>query len=330
MQRQLIFCLWTMTSLLIIRPLQARDLGSLLGLGAGMNTIENTALISPARGEEGNKHTPQIFENKLRGQFVVAKKRKTLWTISPRVGYFHLSQSPVIQSPTTSITVPDELWDAEVGGAFNTELKQGRELNLSAGVGSASDAPFETSRETTLRLGAAYSKPSGSSNLWLFTLNYSNNRAFANNIPIPGVAYMINSPAHRLNLVLGFPFINVIHQSTERWMNRLTLLGPTNITAESAYSIAGPVKMYSMLEWGQSSWLRKDRPERDVRLIYDRKKWSAGLQGPLSKRVRGNFSAGYEFGRRFFESDSFFRNNEPTADLRDSWVYQLKLSCLLN
>ena len=70
-------------------------------------------------------------------------------------------------------------------------------MGLRFNVGSDSDHPFQGIREDTVRLSANYHTPSGPRNAWLFFLTYSNNQHFLNGVPVPGVAYYLESPAGR-------------------------------------------------------------------------------------------------------------------------------------
>src|SRR6266852_8307246 len=71
--------------------------------------------------------------------------------------------------------------------------------------GSASDEPFASLDEVTVRATAFLRVPQGARNAWLFTLNYSNYSEYFAGLPIPGIHY-VHSPSDRFTLVLGFPF----------------------------------------------------------------------------------------------------------------------------
>src|SRR5690606_26064877 len=68
--------------------------------------------------------------------------------------------------------------------------------------GSASDEPFKNGRDSTL--GANFLKKFN--RRWFGILNYSNNRSFLNNIPLPGFIYVKEMSQER-SLILGFPIV---------------------------------------------------------------------------------------------------------------------------
>ena len=72
--------------------------------------------------------------------------------------------------------------------AGTRSLGDRRGWGAGASVGSASDVPFHSIHETIFSAAARYEIPSKERNSWVFLLNYSNNRTFLNNVPLPGVA----------------------------------------------------------------------------------------------------------------------------------------------
>jgi len=299
---------------------QEFDISSLFGFGAGKDSVDYRFHYAPPSGSGNSNGTPSVLDNVLRGNFTVVNNKSDSWSVNQKLGRTDLSASPVIER--TGLAVPETLWDIEAGGIYRHRFGERREGGINFSIGSASDKPFDGMRETTLKLGGTYSVPSGQKNAWLFSLNYSNNRYFANNIPFPGVAYLFKSPAPGLNALVGFPFFAISYKPGEKWSGRLAMFGPSNVSAEVAYHLHGPSKIYSGFDWSQQSWLRAHREDLPKRLFYDEKKWSLGFQTPVLKQVLIDLSGGYEYSRRFFEAESALKEDLAKVRLAPVWSAQ--------
>ncbi|MCX5797068.1 MAG: hypothetical protein NTY77_16365 [Elusimicrobia bacterium] len=282
------------------------------------NSVEYQVRETPA----SRRQDPAILDNRLRGLFVLAESSATTWSLQQSLGSFHLSNSPVI--PGTGLAVPRDLREVETGVNFRRRLGDRHDWGLSAGVGSASDQLFDSIHETSLRATAAYRIPSREMNSWLFLLAYSNNRQFANNVPLPGVAYMVRSPEHGLEAILGLPFLAVSYKPTPDWSGRLAIFGPNNLSVEWACLRWKPAQAYAGFDWSQREWLRAHRPDNSQRLFFDEKKWTLGTRFPLAGKVRLDLAGAYEFNRRFYESDRARSSGVPAAEFKPAWSFQAK------
>jgi hypothetical protein len=219
--------------------------------------------------------------------------------------------------------VPRDLWDVETGAAYRRRLGARREWGTSAGIGSASDHPFHSGRELSLRATASCRLPSRERDSWILFLSFSNNRSFANNIPLPGAAYQLSVPDRGLDLLLGLPFLAANYRPSPDWAGRAALFGPDNLSAEWAWLGRRPWQVYAGFDWSQREWLRADRAARSDRLFYDSKKWSLGTR-LAGRRLRLDVSAGYESGRRFYEGLRAHSAGVPAAELKAAWGLGLK------
>jgi len=270
---------------------------------------------------------PDILENRIRGNFPLAKASSDTWTLQQDLGSFHLSASPTIGP--NGPTIPRDLWDIETGASFRRRITERRGWGLSASVGSASDELYHGLHETTLKATGNYHMPSGRDNSWLFFLAYSNNRHFANNVPFPGAAYLVHSPKYGLDAVIGLPFLAVRYKPVPDWSGRLSVFGPNNVSAELAYRISSPLETYAGFDWNQREWLRAGRSDHAQRLFFDEKRWSLGLRFPLRKSLRADLSGGYEFNRRMYEDTRARSSGVLAADFAPAWTVRVRLSLRL-
>lgn len=80
------------------------------------------------------------------------------------------------------------------------------------------------------------------------------------------------------------------------------------------------LQFFTSLEWNQSSFLLKDRPDKKDRLFYDEKRASIGVRAALKEKLKLDLRGGYAFDRSFFTAHSY-RDKAPwnTFRIDDSW-----------
>jgi hypothetical protein len=299
-----------------------REQPLMIGEGASPSSDLVDYQVWGAPGQSGG--APTMVDQRETGRFIVSKTASDTWSVNER--FSHLGIGEPIAIPQTNDTIPQDLWSIESGAAYNHLFAGGRQLGLNVGVGSDSDHPFYSIHETVFRVGTSYRLPSGDHNAWLFFLNYSNNRYFFNNIPLPGFAYYFQAYDNRLQGLLGFPFASLRYKPTPDWTEQISIFGPRNVNAEIARRIYGPVRAYTAFQWGFQEWFIADRPDYSDRLFYDRKKAALGLRSPLPWGLLIDVSGGRQFDQRFFVNDSYSFNSVPTAGIAPAWFVQTKLS----
>ena len=293
------------------------DAAGLMG-GPG-DSASYAASLAPAR-----LGGPSVVRQDAGGSYVVARSSTDAWTLTGRAARTELSRSPVIAE--TGLVVPAKLWDLRAGAEFSRRLGERKRWGAGFGVGSASDLPFHTIRETEFRASAFRETPSGDRNSWLFFLAYSNNRTFANGAPLPGVAYVFREPAPGLEAVVGLPFLSVRYRPTADWRFSAAAFGPTNLSAEASRCLAPWAWAYASVARSPQQWLRAERAVRTDRLILDREQALAGLRLSLGRSVSADLAGGFEFRRRVFEGRDASRSGAPRTVLPNASVVQLRLT----
>ncbi|MFA6091970.1 MAG: hypothetical protein WCU88_05040 [Elusimicrobiota bacterium] len=286
--------------------------------GAGDSARYSFAL-SPA--EPG---APRLAWHQASGSRAVLRSSSDTWSLSGRAGELELSRSPVVTQ--TGLIVPAKLWDLQAGGAFSRRTGDRRAWGVNSGLGSASDEPFHSIRETEVKAAAYRELPSRERNSWMLFLSYSNNRSFLNNVPFPGAAYVFREPIKGLQAAVGFPFASASYQPGKDWRASFSIFGPTNISIEGARRLFSEAWVYSRFERSPSQWLRADREQRRDRLIFDHQEARVGVRCGTGKGFSVDVSAGRDFRRRFYESRDASRSSVPKAELADAWVSSLRLS----
>jgi hypothetical protein len=298
-------CLFA-SSMVFAETAPPRGLDMLLG-GMGGNSASDTFEVSP-----GRSNAPRILYEDLRGTAAVAKSDKETWSVFGRASLFDLSQAPVI--PTLNLAVPTDLYTVQAGGAFSHEQSDRRGWGARVSVGSASDHLFDTIHETEFQGSVQYELPSGEHNAWFLLAQYSNNRTFLNNVPIPGFAYLWNRPDDHFRAIVGFPFIAIFYDPAP-WSFRATFFGPAQQHLEVVRKLIGPLSAFAAYDHSPLSWLRMQRDNHANRLIYNQQKGLGGLRCALGRHGFFELAGGYSFQRQFYESKDATHADVPKANI---------------
>ncbi|MBI3544253.1 MAG: hypothetical protein HY075_13365 [Deltaproteobacteria bacterium] len=225
--------------------------------------------------------------------------------------------------------VPNPLWDTSLSGSYRRYLGMGHLVGGTLGVGSASDKPFHSFDEVTLSATAYYYLPSDARHGWFFFLNESNNRQFANYVPIPGVAYFYRSPDKKFTGLFGLPFANVSYQPDPDWMLSFSYFFPTIVNAQVACRVAGPARVFVGFASTDQRYLIAGRASTRERLYFDEHRAFGGIRSPLSPNVSLELWGGYAFARSYFYSEKFFKDRHDRVELNASAVAGAQLSVSL-
>jgi hypothetical protein len=220
--------------------------------------------------------------------------------------------------PDTGVPFPHELWDVQGGVSYRHLFDSGSVLGGSVSVGSASDEPFHSSREIVETVMAFFRLPAGERDAWLFFLAYSNNRDYANSIPIPGVEYFYN-PSSEFHAMVGFPMELLEWRPTPDLSFRCTYSLIHNVHALASYRLADPLRAYLGFDWNYEGYLLEDRPDPKDRFFYDEKRAKAGVKVTLAKGLVLDLSGGYAFGRSYRESQHRFSNWFDRVDVQSGF-----------
>ena len=220
--------------------------------------------------------------------------------------------------------LPGELYDLRFGTSYRQQLENGWIAGGSLSFGSTSDELFASGDEIVVGANGFLRVPHGERNAWIFLLNYSNNRDFLHNIPIPGFAYQLdNGP--QLRALLGIPLTSVHWKPVEKLELDFAYRIPRRIHGEVSYRLTDPLKLYLAYDWHNDRWLRADRHDDDDRMWYYEQTLMAGVRWDWCNCGWLNFGAGYAFDRFFYEGDDFDDRHESRIDLDDGPIVRLQV-----
>ncbi len=278
---------------------------------------------------QGNEHysgrteKTSVYQQGLGLVIPVAKTAKDTWTLSLRGQRFALSGAAPL---AVASMIPDRMYNVGMGVGYAHQIKTGRFWGMNADYGSASDHPFTSTRVNTMGATTMYGWSKSAQEHWTLLVNYSNNRPFLNNIPLPGFAYTyIASPNFRITA--GAPFALVAWKFAPLWSLDFFTIAPWTVRTAIGYQVAGFYQLYGAGEFDQQMFLRRDRAVRKERLFYDEKKLSIGFKGPVTRELGFDFNAGYAFARSFFEAEQYRdRRKAPRTRLDSAWFAGLSVS----
>lgn len=324
------------------RSIKAIALIFLLGLSpwekSSAQMMEMMGMMGPARERvgirtKGSYHPPsanagpgnsnRILSGSATAQALVFKGENDSIGINALFSAFHTDSNRVL--PQNNISLPHDLKNISFGTSYSHNLEPGKYWGLTASYGSASDRPFSGSDVQVIHANIFYGFPSSEWSNWILLLNYSNNRAFLNNIPLPGFAY-IYRPSPTFRGIFGIPFAMIDWKFSPGWSLAVQQFGISKSKAELAYAVFGPVQTFVSGEYDQQPYLRAGRSGSADRLTYDEKRLLLGIRSPLSALLLAEISGGHAFDRSFFEASRYSRRNDNRVRMDNGMVLQLQLS----
>jgi hypothetical protein len=253
----------------------------------------------------------------------IYRSKKYTITVGGRIESLDTGSSNLQFGPETPVgrNLTDQVFT--VSGKKTIDDK-GRSLSMSLSYGSASDNSFGREKDSAVNLTAVYSLARGEKSQWLLVANYSNNRAFLNNIPLPSVFYLY-MPSKKFIATIGFPFVSV------NWMDYKTysykiFFSPVGGGFDLARQIYGPAMFYTKFEFQVETYMHENRQVEEDRLFYEDKKFEIGLKSFLSKNFQLSLGTGYSFDRKIYEGESIFDSDLDKQDLGKDIYMNTKLT----
>lgn len=196
---------------------------------------------------------------------------------------------------------------------FGTENKI-RGFNVS--YGSASDRPFARASNDTA--SATYLHQVNGK--WWALVNWSNNRTFLNNVPLPGVFYVAKMSLDE-TLLFGFPAV-VWRKRYESGLEfQYFSFLPFNHKAQVGWfwnMLHGVTLSY---EHRPQVYFRDERIVERERLFFVEQRAMLELQGAIiPRKLQWQLGAGTAFNRSVYESENFSEDKRFDIPLGDTWL----------
>lgn len=185
-------------------------------------------------------------------------------------------------------------------------VEKNRVRSVSVSFGSSSDAPFARERNSVASANYLHQ----TSEKWWFAVNWSNNRNFANGIPIPGFFYVAKASREE-NLILGLPFVFWRKRFGNGFNTQMTSFFPWNHQAEAGYFWKPTTGASIGFEHRPQQFLRDDRQSKRDRFFFVEQRAYVVVQGTAIPSVlQWRLEAGRAFNRRVFEARNFSQKDK--------------------
>jgi len=262
--------------------------------------------------KDSNQKVTQQFESINITRRILENERDTLF-LSTRYQKLDFSERS---------SLLDDYYDMQFGIQWRRNIEENRFYSVTASYGSSSNKPFASSDVTTFSSNFIYQFNSK----WFGILNYSNNRNFLNNIPIPSFLYLHTMSRNEV-LVLGFPVIFWKTQMSEHFSYQLNMFGPFRISTRITYT-QSPLAPFLMLEQTPENFLKYERISDDYQVFWIRRALVAGIGGMFYRGMSYEAQLGHAFDQRLQESEGL--NGEKLSEVRFADDIFLKLNIKMN
>lgn len=159
---------------------------------------------------------------------------------------------------------------------------------------------------------------------WLFLANYSNNRSFLNNIPLPSVMY-IHTMSREKVVLLGLPFLFIKSPLGNNFSYSLSSFIPYNHNLIFHYQAHRFIELGLGIKQNIQTFMRSDRENRDDRVYLRRRSVFLEIKSGLSRKLEIQFKTGYAFGMQLSESESYSDSDRVLTKLEDGPYAQIQL-----
>jgi hypothetical protein len=187
--------------------------------------------------------------------------------------------------------------------------KKDKVRGVSVSYGSASDRPFARAANDVTSANYIHQF----NERWWGIVNYSNNRNFANGVPIPGFFYSAIMTREE-TLLLGLPFVFWRRRFESGLDLQATSFFPWNHNLQAGY-FWGPFSGLTLgFEHRPQQYFREEREFKRDRFFYREQKLTLALHGAVIPRVlQWRAEVGRAFNRSFFEARNF--NEDKRFDI---------------
>jgi hypothetical protein len=282
-----------------------------------------TYLNEPVAGQRTRMH---ITRHDLRFSFPLSRSAQHDWRLQTSLKALDIDSDARL--PQTGDRFPGELWDVRLGTSYRRRFDNGWIGGGELTIGSPSDRPFASETEILVSASGFVRIPDGERNAWLFLFNYSNNREFLPNVPIPGVAYQYN-PGERLSLLAGLPITMVTWEPLERIRVEASYFIPRSVHAQVGYELLESLRLHAGFDWLNQRFFRHDRRDDDDRLFHFEKRVSLGARWDIRENMWLDLAGGWAFDRFWFEGEDYGDRGDSRLDLSDGPFVKLQLGLRL-
>jgi hypothetical protein len=203
--------------------------------------------------------------------------------------------------PNREQLFPQELWNISLGITEVHTFDNGWTGGLSVSGGTASNKPFESTKELNANVLAFLRIPVREADAWNFSLAYSPLSQLP--FPIPGVSYFWH-PSDRFYANIGLP-LQVHYRPLNDLSLDLSYMLLTTVHARATYRLAEPVRAYLGFNWINEGYHLTSETTSADRFFYYEMNLVAGVRWTVTPYALLDISTGYAFDRFYTEGQLF-------------------------
>lgn len=230
--------------------------------------------------------------------------------MSVGVNQTHFSGDAIL--PETLRAFPEDLWNVQVGLKHMRQMENGWTSMLMFDVGSASDKPFNSTREIGFQIGGFLMIPAKNErDMWTVGAMYS--PLGSPNFPIPLLSYNWK-PSDTFQMSIGLP-CNLQWKPIDRLTIDVSWFPIMSVNALATYEVTDKLNIYGGYQNVSDSYFLADRVNRDDQFVANEQQLIIGLRRDLTEKLSFDINAGYAFSRYFGIGDGMGNAKSDLTDL---------------
>ena len=298
-------------TLFVFHCAHAQEFFSFLTPNTPQTSIELEGGYSPMSDIDGGRDQTQVLPTAIGANQKIYDKGKNLVTLGGKWQKLDLSARS---------NQLNDFYNIQGSVGYRRMLENDNFAFTSISYGSASDRPFKSNRDNTI--SANYIQRFSSK--WFGIANYSNNRTFLNNVPLPGFLYVKEMTRER-SMIIGFPIFYWMTPLGEDFSFRYFGILPWTHRLKFLYTKYKFILPYVGYEQAPQTYFRDDREKRRDRFFWFERRVGAGVEGGISRGFRFDFFTGWAFDRQFYEARNFSEKKNFLLNLESAPFVQLNL-----
>lgn len=220
----------------------------------------------------------------------------------------------------------EELYSHQYGFAWSHQEANESSWSLTGTFGSASNKPFEGSDVSSLDVTMIRKfTPKTDGSFWTLYVNYSNNRAFLSNVPIPGFSYIFMNQKKTRGGALGIPIVSYWWRPTKKLSMSVFAIVPARAQTQIGYMVWGSIQANLKFEFGQQTYFRSGRSDKREQLFYETSKLAASLKTFLGRATFFEIELLRLFNRSLYDGNSVFDLTSERMNLPHEWQVMTSL-----
>lgn len=292
-------------------PVFAQDMFNFLSPTTPSTSIDVEGNYLPTTDVEGGADKTQVISRSVGITQKVYEDDRNLISVGARASKLDLTSD--------SKTMRD-YYNQQGSFSYKRGFEDGKFSLTSLSYGSASDKPFRNGRDNTINMNYLQKV----NERWFVLGNYSNNRTFLNNVPLPGFLYVKEFDMKRA-FIIGFPILYWMRPLSDTWTIRYFGLLPWSHKLKILYTRWMLVSPYFGYDQSPQTFFRHDREERYDRFFWFERRLMTGLEGRLHRNFKYDLTTGLAFDRQFYEARNFSQSKHSLVNLDKSWFFSLAL-----